>query len=138
MQPSLPQRGIEWLIAQHPTPFVTQYGPDMIETFRARADDARRRGRWRVAAFFLREGAALTRSVVLEAARARHAGMPGGSQVLAHLLRESRHAVRRLAGAPGFTGAAVFTLALAIGATAAVFTLPVSVTTLPSVSNTNR
>jgi predicted permease len=46
-----------------------------------------------------------------------------GGGVLEEAVREVRHAVRRLVRTPGFTLAAVLTLALAIGANASIFTL---------------
>ena len=46
-----------------------------------------------------------------------------GVGVLEDLVRETRHAARRLLRAPAFTLAAVATLALAIGANAAIFTV---------------
>jgi len=46
-----------------------------------------------------------------------------GAGVVEDLVREIRHATRRLVRTPGFTLAAVLTLALAIGANASVFTI---------------
>src|SRR6185436_5122378 len=44
-----------------------------------------------------------------------------------NLWLDIRHAARRLLGAPGFTGAAVLTIALSVGANAAIFGVAKSV-----------
>jgi predicted permease len=87
---------------------AADYGEDMLATFAERSADVRRRGRAHHAAFLARELGDLVRVVLIERVRAR---------------RELYHASRRLAHAPAFTGVATLTLALAIGATSAVFTL---------------
>jgi putative ABC transport system permease protein len=46
-----------------------------------------------------------------------------GGSMLEEIVREVRHAARRLVRTPGFTLAAVLTLALAIGANASIFTI---------------
>jgi putative ABC transport system permease protein len=110
------ERVVAWLVARHPRPFVQAFGPDMLETFRHRAADARARGAWTYGLFLSREVAALLRTLALEHLKPL-------ASVPAHALRELRHAARRLGAARSFTGAAVFTLALAIGAATTAFTL---------------
>ena len=109
-------RIIGWLIRRHPPAYVAAYGAAALETFRHRASDARARGRWQATLFFLREAAGLLRSASVEHVRPL-ASTP------AHLLRELRHAQRRLVTTKLFTLAAIGTLGLALGATATVFTL---------------
>jgi putative ABC transport system permease protein len=53
----------------------------------------------------------------------RRAGQRGGSSMLANVLRDTRHAIRQLQGAPAFTVVVVLTLALGIGATSAIFSV---------------
>jgi putative ABC transport system permease protein len=110
------ERVVAWLIRRHPRPFVDAYGAAMVETFRHRAIDARAGGRGRAAIFFLREAIGLLRSALVEHGRI----LPSAP---AHLLREIRHARRRLTASKLFAVAAVGTLGLALGATATVFTL---------------
>jgi putative ABC transport system permease protein len=113
--PSRLERLVKSAIAWHGAAFVAEYGADMLETFRARASRARRRGRIAFCLFVTRELAALWRGALLQR---RVTGLS-----TEHLSREVRHAARRLLRTPGFSSAAVLTLGLAIGANAAVFTL---------------
>ena len=110
------ERVVAWLVRRHPRPFVDAYGAAMIETFRHRASDARAGGRGKATIFLLREAAGLVRSALVEHGRLL-------ASVPAHLLREFRHARRRLSASKLFAAAAVCTLGLALGATATIFTL---------------
>ena len=127
MTPPLPERLFARLLRLWPGDFVAEYGADAAATFARRAAEARSRGRLRWLAFLLRELAGLAGAAALEHAaplrrRSRRPADrgPGGAD---QLLRESRHAARRLLRTPGFTAAAVATLALAIAANTAIFAL---------------
>jgi hypothetical protein len=110
-----------------PEDFAAEYGADMIATFAART--AERRGRVRRLLFTVRELSGVVWTVISERLAEWSAGRTffnpkrGESHVMDHLLIETRHAARRLLRTPGFTIAAVLTLALAIGANTAIFTL---------------
>lgn len=127
MKPARAERLFALILRLLPHEFVAEYGADETATFARRAVDARRRGRARWTLFLLRELAGLARIVALEQAsrlgrltrRTSHEG-PGNVE---HVLRESRHATRRLLRTPGFSAAAVVTLALALAANTAIFAL---------------
>jgi putative ABC transport system permease protein len=109
-----------------PDDFAAEYGPDMIATFAARS--AEQQSRVKRLLFTVRELSGVVMTVITEriaAAPGRAAVLPKReeSHVVDHLLIETRHAARRLLRTPGFTMAAVLTLALAIGANTAIFTL---------------
>jgi predicted permease len=92
---------------------------------------ARAAGRWRATKVWWRESAGLLIVAITErwgrAARIRHARerllRPPKAGMMDTLAQELRHAARRLVRTPIFTAAAATTLALAIAANAAIFTL---------------
>jgi len=103
----------------------------MEETMANRLAAARAAGRWRVAKVWWRESAGLLTLAVTERwgraaremrARQRLLAAPKAG-VMDTIAQELRHAARRLARTPIFTAAAATTLALAIAANAAIFTL---------------
>ena len=107
---------LAWLLRRHPASFIQQYGVAMLDTLVERADDARARGGWALARFGAREGSGLVCSLAAEYARL-------GCAIPVVLLRETRHAVRRLAASASFTVASIATLALALAAVVTMFTL---------------
>jgi predicted permease len=112
-----------------PAEFGAEFGPDMVATFAARSSEARRGGRVRLLLFVVRELVGLASLVIVErwpiSDGGRSSGFPDRETMnrMDGMLLELRHAGRRLMRTPGFTGAAVLTLALAVGANAAIFTL---------------
>ncbi|HKG92523.1 MAG TPA: hypothetical protein VKA84_11545, partial [Gemmatimonadaceae bacterium] len=127
MTQPLPERLFARLLRLLPQDFRAEYGADAVATFARRASEVRRRGRAQWLIWVLRELAGLARAAAQEHAAALRRTTPQtthrGPGAMEHLLRESRHAARRLVRTPGFTLAAVVTLALAIAANTAIFTL---------------
>jgi hypothetical protein len=120
------ERLVATLIRLHPRDFAAEYAADMIETVRARAANARRRGRTAFTTFVLRELVGLIASALTQhLAFRRSSGSVGveGEHARMQPLRELRYAARRLRRTPVFAVAATLTLGLAIAAHTAVFTL---------------
>lgn len=124
------ERAFGLLLRLLPAAFREEFGALMRRTFAMRAADAARRGRLSLVRFAAREFAGLLRAAIVERIteraerRARHS--PAHHEVrgvMDAMMKELRHALRGLARTPGFTAAAVLTLALAIGANTAIFTL---------------
>jgi len=103
----------------------------MEETMAHRLAAARAAGRWRVVKVWWRESAGLVALAITErwgqAARMRRERQrllaPPKAGTMDTVTQEIRHAFRRLIRTPVFTAAAATTLALAIAANAAIFTL---------------
>lgn len=139
MKAPLTVRLLVRLVRLLPRAFAEEYGADMVATLARRAAVARSAGRLGVVWFALREAAGLGRLIVLKRAAALGAAvqprttrqciprsLPQSSERKAvspmeHLLRETRHALRRLLRMPGFTAVAVLTLGLGIGATTGIY-----------------
>jgi putative ABC transport system permease protein len=115
-----------WLLRLCPSSWRTEYAAAMEETCARRLNDARAVGPVRFAFVMARELTSVARLVVSERLRAlmrerrmrqrRERAGPMDAIVL-----DFRQAARRLARNPVFTLAAVFTLALAIGANSSIF-----------------
>ncbi|HLG55241.1 MAG TPA: ABC transporter permease [Vicinamibacterales bacterium] len=135
-------RVYRWLVRLCPEALGREYGAAMEETMANRLAAARTAGRWRAAKVWWRESAGLLTLAITErwdrAARIQPVSPKPPARVgRAHqrllaapkagimdmLAQELRHAARRLRRTPVFTAAAATTLALAIAANAAIFTL---------------
>jgi putative ABC transport system permease protein len=120
-----------WLLRLCPGTLRREYGAAMEEMFARRIADARRVGVVRTTYVWCRELAGLLALIASErwdaSARRRRRYQQMQSQpkvrVMELTAQEIRHAARRLARTPLFTLAAATTLALAIAANAAIFTL---------------
>jgi putative ABC transport system permease protein len=104
------------------------FGAAMEEAFERRLEDARARGMRRCAVVCVREVAGLLAVAVSERAAAwMHGRRTAEDQRrmgrMDRITQELRHAGRRLLRSPAFTLTAIGTLALAIGANAAIFTV---------------
>jgi putative ABC transport system permease protein len=118
-----------WLLRLWPASVRRDYGQAMEETFARRLADARGAGGWRFARLWLREIAGLSTvalserwgSTARERRRRHKLQLQGKAGRMNGFTQEIRHAVRRLARSPAFTGAAVLTLALAIAANVSMF-----------------
>ena len=120
-----------WLLRLSPEALRQEYGAAMEDAIANRLAAARAAGRWRATKVWWRESAGLLIVAITErwgrAARIRHARerllRPPKAGMMDTLAQELRHAARRLVRTPIFTAAAATTLALAIAANAAIFTL---------------
>src|SRR6266568_2348923 len=120
-----------WLIRLSPAALRHEYGAAMEETFARRLNDARASGFRTSVRICGRELAGLIGLLLSERwgapARLRWQRQQiqsrGNAGHMDAVGREIRHAARRLVRSPAFTLAAVLTLALAIGANAAIFTV---------------
>jgi predicted permease len=120
-----------WLVRLCPEALRREYGAAMEETMTSRLAAARAVGRSRAARVLWRESAGLLRLAITERwgrpARMRRSRQrlhaPPKAGIMDTIAQELRHAARRLVRTPVFTAAAATTLALAIAANAAIFTL---------------
>ena len=121
-------RLFEWLLRLLPPPLRRDYADAMAETFERRLADARSRGVARCLRMVVREAAGVLRVAIAGRWRATMANQSGCTDArkagqMDVIAQEIRHAARRLVRAPAFTAAAVSTLALAIAANVAIFTV---------------
>src|SRR5262245_6503936 len=142
-------RAYRWFVRLCPEALRREYGAAMEETIENRLAAARASGRWRAVKVWSRESAGLLTMAITErwsrrthspvaprpsakAERARQKLLAAPKAgMMDTIAQELRHAVRRLARTPVFTAAAATTLALAIAANAAIFTLVHSVVLNP-------
>jgi hypothetical protein len=124
-------RAHRWLVRLCPEAMRREYGAAIEETIANRLAAARAAGRWRTAKVWWRERAGLLALAITERwggaariqrARQRRLAAPKAG-IMDAIAQELRHAARRLTRTPVFTAAAATTLALAIAANAAIFTL---------------
>ncbi|MBC7897127.1 MAG: ABC transporter permease [Cytophagaceae bacterium] len=125
MSRGLAQRIFALVLNLFPAAFLGEYGEEMQVMFARRAAEARRRGRLALLRCIVRESSGVFRAAVHERFASpvitttdREALSP-----MEHLRRELQQATRRLVRTPGFTIAAILSLALAIGANTAIFAL---------------
>jgi putative ABC transport system permease protein len=111
-----------WLARLYPPAVRREYGAAIEEMVVRRLADARARGRWALLSMWGREVTGIVAFATSERYR-RHVIGPGRAGLMDHIGQEARLALRRLFRAPAFTAATILTLALAIGATTAIFTV---------------
>jgi putative ABC transport system permease protein len=118
--------GMYRLLLRFCPPTLAGHAAAMEDTFRHRLEDARALGRRRLMHVWVREIVGLLLAIATERWRLRHT--PAEEHVermgrMDRISQELRHAARRLVRSPAFTLTAVATLALAIGANAAIFAI---------------
>ena len=116
-------RMYRWLLRLCPRALRAEYGAAMEETFARRLADAKGSSFRRRARIRRRELTSVLALAVAERWRSMLAPRHPQKDVMQILTQEIRHAARRLLRSPAFSLAATLTLALAIGANVAIFSV---------------
>jgi putative ABC transport system permease protein len=118
------------LLHLFPEGFRRQFGPDMVEQIESDYEQASRHGVLNTLAFSISTGADLIRGALAERLDPSWASGPGErghgrgmGMAMNHWKKDLALALRTLRRAPGFTAVSVLMLALAIGATAGIFSV---------------
>jgi putative ABC transport system permease protein len=111
-----------WLLRLSPPSVRREYGAAIEDMFARRIAEARAAGRWRLTHAWRREIVSLIVFGINERYR-RHRAAGRKADRMDTLWQETRLAARRLIRTPTFSVATALTLALAIGATASIFTV---------------
>ncbi len=128
------------LLRLYPADYRQAFGPDMVETYLYRSEDAGRYGWFRRVWFVIRELAGLSLGAVderrhrrrvarQELRRLREVGgravraRRGGLQTVEDLVQDIKYGLRIIFKSPLFSGIAVLTLALGIGAITAIYSV---------------
>jgi putative ABC transport system permease protein len=129
---SLGERLYRWTLRAYPSHHRADYGPDMLEAFQALERDFRARGRFRYLQFLLAElrgllsqavRERLTRGSVRSSGGRFWGGGPRKHGATDGWIQDLRYGWRQLLRTPGVSALAVLTLALGIGANAAIFSV---------------